>query len=435
MVAKITLTSQVTSSDGRIKVNSRGPLALAKALKTSQQLFRASWVDNKYKSVLTSLANRLNSQIELAIVAELGGGQIKAGEGGFYPDFFLNIDGEAVFREQKLVTTVETDTGVVRKDDVGLAGGEGIVLNTGRRKLLTGFDTKSGTPIPQYKQVLTTKIYNDLRANVGNSIKLLEILNGRSIAAKSIKNTLTIKASAIDIPVQFRGVLQNRTIKFSWKEIEKSVRAGKMKIQVTLPKKATDTNIKLNLYFTAGTITKALNDMNKVVIKELNGSLGVTILKALSELSTLPSGITQKEIEKFLQDNGFTYALAYIAGSAIISRGTVKISKPKQPKAAPVKTQGFLSSIQWTALVQNQLKQTMRKSGAARQPNLVERSGRFRDSIKIVPNYRANLLKFYYLPLYSHLQDYGYQPEQQIVRSIREVAQKAYARQFNIQRM
>ena len=64
MVAKITTTSQVTSSDGKIKVNSSGPLALAKALKTSQQLYSASRIDSKYKAVLTSLAGRLNSQIE-----------------------------------------------------------------------------------------------------------------------------------------------------------------------------------------------------------------------------------------------------------------------------------------------------------------------------------------------------------------------------------
>lgn len=432
MVAKITTTSQVTSSDGKIKVNSSGPLALAKALKTSQQLYSASRIDSKYKAVLTSLAGRLNSQIELAIVTELGGGQIKAGSGGFYPDYFLNIDGAVEFREQKLVATKETDTGVVRASRVGLAGGSGITLKTGRQELLTGFNVESGTPIAQTKEVLTTGIINNLRANIDNPTKLIDILNGRGEAAKAIKNTLITKANAIDIPVQFQGVLQNRTIKFSWTDIQKCVKSGKMKIQVTIKD---DTTISLNLYFTGSTITKALNDMNKVVIKELNGSLGVTILKALAEVATLPSGITQKEIEKFLQDMGFTHALAYIAGSAIISRGTIKISKPKQPKAVPVKTQGFLSSIQWTALVQNQLKQTMRKSGAARQPNLVERSGRFRDSIRIVPNYRANLLKFYYLPLYSHLQDYGYQPEQQIVRSIREVAQKAYARQFNIQRM
>jgi hypothetical protein len=382
--------------------------------------------------VLTSLAGNLNSKIELAIVNELGGGQIKAGSGGFYPDYFLNIDGAVEFREQKLVATKETDTGVVRTSRVGLAGGSGITLKTGRQQLLTGFDTESGTPVAQTEKVLTTSIVNNLKANIDNPIKLLDILNGKGAAAKAIKNTLITKANAIDIPVQFQGVLQNRTIKFTWADIQKCVKSRKMKIKVTVKD---DTTINLNLYFTGSTITKALNDMNKVVIKELNGSLGVTILKALSEMTTLTSGITQKEVEKFLQDNGFTHALAYIAGSAIISRGTVKISKPKQPKAQPVKTQGFLSSIQWTALVQNLLKKTMRKSGAARQPNLVERSGRFRESIRVVPNYRANLLKFYYLPLYSHLQDYGYNPEQQVVSSIREVAQKAYARQFNIQRM
>ena len=97
--------------------------------------------------------------------------------------------------------------------------------------------------------------------------------------------------------------------------------------------------------------------------------------------------------------------------------------------------QKFISSAQWTALVQNQLKQTMRKGGVARQPDLIERSGRFRGSIRVVANYRANLLKFYYMPLYSHLQAYGYNPDQQVIRSIREVAQKVYARQFNVQRM
>jgi hypothetical protein len=433
MVAvKTKITSKTTSSDGKIKVTSNDSLSLAKALKTSQQLYSASRIDSKYKSVLTSLAGNLNSKIELAIVNELGGGQIKAGSGGFYPDYFLNIDGAVEFREQKLVATKETDIGVVRASRVGLAGGSGITLKTGRQQLLTGFDTESGTPVAQTEKVLTTSIVNNLKANIDNPIKLLDILNGKGAAAKAIKNTLITKANAIDIPVQFQGVLQNRTIKFTWADIQKCVKSRKMKIKVTVKD---DTTINLNLYFTGSTITKALNDMNKVVIKELNGSLGVTILKALSEMTTLTSGITQKEVEKFLQDNGFTHALAYIAGSAIISRGTVKISKPKQPKAQPVKTQGFLSSIQWTALVQNLLKKTMRKSGAARQPNLVERSGRFRESIRVVPNYRANLLKFYYLPLYSHLQDYGYNPEQQVVSSIREVAQKAYARQFNIQRM
>jgi hypothetical protein len=426
------VTSTVTSSDGKVKVNSNGPLALATALKTSQQLYSASRLETKYKGVLTSLAGRLNSQIELAIVKELGGGQIKAGSGGFYPDYFLSIDGDVELREQKLVATQETDTGVVRKSKVGLAGGSGITLRTGKQELLTGFDTTSGEAIAQTKEVNTTTFIKNLRDNADNPVKLIQIINGRGAAAKAIKNTLITKANSIDIPVQFQGALQNRTIKFTWKEIQKCIKLGKMKIKVTV---VDDDTISLNLYFTGGTITKALNDMNRVVIKELNGSLGTTILKALSEMATLPNNTTQKELEKFLKAMGFDYALAYIVGSAIISRGKIKVKKPRAQRQQRVKTQGFLSGVQWTALVQNQLRRTMRKGGIPKQPNLTERSGRFRGSVRVVPNYRNNLISFYYLPFYSHLQDYGYEPEQQIIRSIREVAQKTYARQFNIQRM
>ena len=430
-----TIISKVTSSDPKLNVTTKGPLALSKALKTSQQLYRASRIDSKYKGVLTSLAGRLNSQIELAIVKELGGGQISAGKGGFYPDFFINIDGSEEFREQKLVATKETDTGVVRKSRVGLAGGSGITLKTGKQKLLTGFNLSSGEPEAETKEVRTTRLVRNLRTNANNPRELLRILDGRSPAARAIKNSLITKASAIDIPVQFRGVLQNRTIKFTWPQIKKCVAAGKMKILIKLADDETVETIQLNLYFTGSTITKALNDMNRVVIKQLDGELGTTVLKALSEMATLPSGITAGEVQKWLKSMGFNHALAYIAGSAIISRGIAKIKKPKLQKKQATKTQGFISGVQWTALVQNQLQKTMRKGGPPIKPNLTERSGRFRGSVRVVPNYRNNLISFYYLPLYSHLEKYGYDPEQQITRSIREVAQKVYARQFNIQRM
>lgn len=430
-----TITSQVTSSDSKLNIRSQGPLALSKALKTSQQLYAASRINSKYKGVLTSLAGRLNSQIELAIVKQLGGGQISAGKGGFYPDFFVTVDGSAELREQKLVATKETDQGVLRKSRVGLAGGSGITLKTGKQELLTGFKLEDGQLEAESQEVRTTSLVRNLRKNAGNPDELLKILDGRSPAARAIKSSLIAKASSIDIPVQFRGVLQNRTIKFTWPEIKKAVKAGKMKVTVKLDENESVETIRLNLYFTGGTITKALNDMNKVIIKELDGELGITVLKALSEMATLPSGMTTGEIQKFLKSMGFNHALAYIAGSAIISRGTAKIKKPKLRKKVTNKIQGFISGVQWTALVQNQLQKTMRKSGTPRQPNLVERSGRFRSSVRVVPNYRNNLISFYYLPLYSHLEKYGYDPDQQVTRSIREVAQKTYSRQFKIQRM
>ena len=435
MLLNTLITSSVVSSTNpKLRVNAKGPLALSIALKTSQQLYAASRIETKFKPVLTSLAGRLNSQVELAIVNALGGGQIKAGKGGFYPDFFLNTGPDAwELREQKLVATRETAQGVVRKDAVGLAGGSGITIRSGKQDILTGFITEDGKPEAVIqKDVLTTRFVNQLKANTDDPSNLLKVLGGKGQAARAFKKTMLAKASAIDIPVQFQGKLENRTIKFTWAEIQKCVNSGKMRISV---KVIDDDTIKLNLYFTGGTITKALNDMQKVVVKELNTQIGTEILKAMSEMSELPMGSTQKELEKFLKNMGFTHALDYIAGSAIISRGIVKQKKPKQKSEAAIKSQKFLSGVQWTALVQNQLKRSMKRSGPPRAPNLVERSGRFRTSVRIVPNYRQQLIKYYYLPLYSHLQDYGYEPDQQIIRSIREVAQKAYSTKFNIQRM
>ena len=63
-----------------------------------------------------------------------------------------------------------------------------------------------------------------------------------------------------------------------------------------------DGQIKLNLYFKQAIINKALNDMSQVTIKALEGGLGKTILQALSEVSMLPHGSTQAELQKFLKD-------------------------------------------------------------------------------------------------------------------------------------
>jgi len=41
-----TIISKVTSSDPKLNVTTKGPLALSKALKTSQQLYRASRIDS-----------------------------------------------------------------------------------------------------------------------------------------------------------------------------------------------------------------------------------------------------------------------------------------------------------------------------------------------------------------------------------------------------
>lgn len=96
------------------------------------------------------------------------------------------------------------------------------------------------------------------------------------------------------------------------------------------------------------------------------------------------------------------------------------------------KPQRFISGVQLTQLVQQRLGKTMRKFGAPEAPDLVERSGRFRQSVNIIANYRKNVIMYYYNPIYDNLNKYGYKPSEQVGKATREVVQTLYARAFNI---
>jgi hypothetical protein len=105
---------------------------------------------------------------------------------------------------------------------------------------------------------------------------------------------------------------------------------------------------------------------------------------------------------------------------------TRQISKPKPQK--------FISSAQWTYLVQKRLGDSMLSFGEPEPPDIKERSGRFRRSVDVTANYRTKTIQYTYNPLYRSLEHYGYHPELQVERSIRQVAQDLYAREFSILR-
>jgi hypothetical protein len=105
---------------------------------------------------------------------------------------------------------------------------------------------------------------------------------------------------------------------------------------------------------------------------------------------------------------------------------TRQISKPTPQK--------FISSAQWTYLVQKRLGDSMLSFGEPEPPDIKERSGRFRQSVDVTANYRTKTIQYTYNPLYRSLQHYGYRPELQVERSIRQVAQDLYAREFSILR-
>jgi hypothetical protein len=122
-------------------------------------------------------------------------------------------------------------------------------------------------------------------------------------------------------------------------------------------------------------------------------------------------------------------------GSIPVTKAAIDL-KSLESKSSEVKEskQSFISGVQWTALTQKRLGDTMLRLGDPEPPELKERSGRFRSSVQVTANYRTMTLQYLYNPLYASLKRYGYRPDLQIETSIRAVAQSLYSQKFNIVR-
>lgn len=450
MRSEISIESSVTSSDGKIRINRKNATALASALKAAQQLYAAGALESEYRPAIQSMAGILNAAVEDAITKALGGGRIAAGSGGFYPDYVIVEDGELSYRELKLVTTKESinkagDTQFSREGRVKLAGGGGITLRSGIQEITTGFTTTTQqTAGGAYKYsttaettlLKTTRFIDLLLAVKDSPDKILRLLEGRTSIARALKSTLIAKANSIEIPINHGGVLKLVAIKFDWNNIKKCVMSKKMRISIKAAEATAKepSGITIQVYFNQSVINDGLKSANLAILKIIDGPSGNFIKEALAKISALPSKSSIKQIKLFLKELNFDAAARYIPGSVIVSRGTVKYKNPPKQSdtvSAP-KPQKFISSAQWTFLVQKRLGDSMLSFGDPEPPDIKERSGRFRRSVDVTANYRTKTIQYSYNPLYRSLQHYGYRPELQVERSIRQVAQDLYAREFSI---
>lgn len=428
MVFSVNSTQTTILPNGR-QTTTRNTSSLAVALRASQQFYSAARIKSKYAGIFNSLAKQLNQAIEAVIVAELGGGKIQEGRGGFFPDYFLQLEDESIsLVEQKLVATTEEGGKVIRRGGVKVGGGTGLLVRPGKLELVTGFTTSEQGVEAEKELLPTTRLFNALLKNKDNQAALVRILSGSDRAAIAIRTTLSAKANTIDIPVIFQGRLENRTITFTWKDIANAALTKKGKLVVIDNR---DNSLNLNFEFFGSTITRALNNMDRVIVRQLNGRLGQAVLQAIAEQISIPGPGVAQEIRKFLQQAGLEYALQYIPGSAKIVSGRIRLVQKKSKEG----TQRFISNIQWTLLTQKRLGETMKTFGPPNAPNLKERSGRFRASIQVEADYRRNLLVYTYNPLYQSLERYGYKPNIQVETAIREVAQSLFTRQFNIRKV
>lgn len=191
---------------------------------------------------------------------------------------------------------------------------------------------------------------------------------------------------------------------------------------------------KMRYYSTNNTIYLSLNDsFEKKLLAELSNVEAISTLTAEQFAKGLETAIRQKRYIKKQGQKRATRVDVLVPTGGSIPVSSAKINTTRQAeKTTQDKSQKFISSAQWTFLVQKRLGDSMLSFGDPEPPDIKERSGRFRRSVDVIANYRTKTIQYTYNPLYRSLQHYGYRPELQVERSIRQVAQDLYAREFSI---
>ena len=123
--------------------------------------------------------------------------------------------------------------------------------------------------------------------------------------------------------------------------------------------------------------------------------------------------------------------------------GTAEMTRRKARAGAEQKEfNKRMSDAQLTALIRQRLTLTMEMVGDPSPPTLKNRTGRFINSVSAtVSPYsagRQRMIRYFLLPKqsqdYRSLTNYGYNPDAQIVNSIREVAVKHFDQKYRITR-
>lgn len=385
MQTKITNTSIVTSPNMRVYSNNTD--ALNKALAT----YRTS---SSYKNKIRQLFFKLDKQVEQVIV---------------------QITGGKVVNKQSIVNPVFTTTLDIRKDftnDISIRNDSTIT------KINITKDTIS-TSSSDDDTFYNKELISDINRLKNNPSALFSVLLANETTKRLISNY-----NSINLDIKYSGKTTTKSIRFTDSDIITGIKAGRITISVESKAPITTISIRLKV----DTLVKAINSANSLIVKELSGSLGRTIAKVIAEETALPSSAAMRDVRTFLESIGLGYVLRYVQGAEI--NRTQLIEKTISNKE--VGYQSFLSTIQWTALVQARLGKSMERLGEPDPPDIKERTGRFRSSVLVSPDYKRDKIRFTYMPLYTSLERYGYNPDLQVKAAITEVAQQQFGRAFKI---
>ena len=382
------ITSSVVGP--RVNVRRKDASAFAQALRQAR-------TSTSYKKTILGLLKDIEKKINSAVISAFGGGTLSVGKPVATPVFTTTLD---ITTDPSTEKITSLNRSIVSR------------VSISNPIPISNIETESGDEF-RYNQELVDYI----RSNKNNSAALYTYLSQNKLTKRLVTNFN-------DIGIEYRRGSRTMYKKISFKDYEvmRAISSGKAKIKV----EEYATSIGIYIYFSESTMASAISAANAKMQQELTGTTGQKIIQIIAEETALPSDSVMRDVKGFLESLGISYMLKYINKGTLnrtnVLLNTIADARPNY--------QSFLSSIQWTALVQARLGDTMERTGEPEPPDLKERTGRFRSSVSITANYRKNLIYYTYLPLYSSLERYGYMPNLQVETAIREVAQRQFADEF-----
>lgn len=384
--------------------------------------------------------NNTGKYIEQIIAKSIGATIVDSspGHGVIFDNIAFKDDGTSEVSETKAVTTDVNSAGTITQARaVKVAGGKGLRLTSGDTRMLAT-SVRSDASLKSLTEQGVGGIVNKEEVNInagfigklkkakGNQRQLKALLGGKGKAAVALRKNFSLKSSDIRINVTIGSKVVVRSIGWDWAAIKRNPKAT-----IIIKEDPSNPNtVYFNIQFSEALVRSALNS---AVAKKTEVDLQVS--KKLAKVLSNEFAAYSSDLSSFLEKQNISLSYTYDRGSVLVAKGKITDKSATEPEKPQDGKQNFISGAQWTALVQSRLGTTMERFGKAERPYLKERTGRFRKSVLVQPNYRARMISYTYNPLYTSLEKYGYNPNIQVAKAIREVAISLYTSKFNIRKV
>ena len=404
-------------------------------------------VSEKRKQEIAALRSRLfrfaakdtyQEAIENAFARQIGGKLLKATSGiGAVPDFVLPDGttgdvklkatiGKGVTREQALDQLLAKKSG-----NIEITGGRGIRLTEGQ-KLFTGVTSQAEGEAQIKTEAIKAGVVDRLiqakLTKKGTALQS-EIISILKDSGALFQNLFT-KASFLSVSLTLVYAGKKETVNFIFKLSRQALLDPKVmayKIEIDEGKNG----VRFFADVRADVMRRLVEAHRSSIIKATEKTMeSKNYTDAVSVLALLDPTDTSNQINSSTLNNSGSPEARTVVGL---------ITQNKQGSATQDPQQRFVSGVQLSALVQRRLSQIMPRGperGPPLSPNvLTERSGRFRSSVQVFPNYRMGMIRYAYDPIYKTFINTPRNPDDFVGRTIREITQQLFGRQFNLVRV